>query len=515
MSNQPNYSNEDINQLLGLEFRPVTLTDEENNELVFDNESIELTEIEETNRKSWSSNPWAKLGLIGGVLGFVFLGIGTFVTVTGNLATSSNLQANQSENEETTEDTGPSEAETLAALKAKAALAGQESELSRLKAIDEPLEQQEQPPETNLVSTEPEQPIKAVSTPPPPRTETVAVRPTPKPVPKPVRTASRPSTPTVRQTSPSVTTQTVDPLQQWQTLAQIGSYGGGESSESPSAGGVNEAETTNQVALANSSHNTSSIIPRTQPIPGTNHGMTKVTPKVAQNINPNSYVSEEERFLSGNTTSQQITIGQRATAVLESSLISESNGGQNDFVERFVVTLSTPLSNEQGDEVLPTGTPMLVAVRSVHDSGKVTAVVESVVKNGQEITLPSGAMFLRDQGGNPLMASLMQSGQRERMEANATTFVMGALSKTGELLNRGSTSTFISGGNFSQTQQFNEPNYIGGLLEGGFTPLAERMNQQHENRLSNLDSRTPLWIVEQGTTVEVFVNKTVQLTVNN
>ncbi len=42
------------------------------------------------------------------------------------------------------------------------------------------------------------------------------------------------------------------------------------------------------------------------------------------------------------------------------------------------------------------------------------------------------------------MASLVQSGQRERMETNATTFVMGALSKTGELLNRGETSTFIN-----------------------------------------------------------------------
>ncbi len=508
MSNQPNYSNEDINKLLGLELRPVNVTEEENNELVFDNESIEFTEVEEPLRKSWSSNPWAKLGLIAGVLGFVFLGIGTFVTVTGNLATSSNLQANQSENEETDKDTGPSEAETLAALKAKAALAGQENELSRLKSIDEPLEQEK---ETKLVSNQAPAPVKAVSPPP----QTVAVRPTPKPVPKPVKLTSRPSTPLVRQTSPSVTTTTVDPLQQWQTLAQIGSYGGGQSSESTEVAAVNEEQITNQVADTNSSHNTNSIIPRTQPIPGTNHGVPSNSTRVAQNINHNHNVSEEERFLSGNTTSQQITIGQRATAVLESSLISESNSGQNDFVERFVVTLSTPLTNQQGVVVLPTGTPMLVAVRSVHDSGKVTAVVESVVKDGQEINLPSGAMFLRDEGGNPLIASLMQSGQRERMEANATTFVMGALSKTGELLNRGSSSTFISGGNFSQTQQFDEPNYIGGLLEGGFTPLAERMNQQHENRLSALDSRTPLWIVEQGTTVEIFVNQTIQLTINN
>ena len=96
------------------------------------------------------------------------------------------------------------------------------------------------------------------------------------------------------------------------------------------------------------------------------------------------------------------------------------------------------------------------------------------------------------------------------MTANATTFVMGALSQTGELLNRGSTSTVFSGGNFSQTQQFEQPNYIGGLLEGGFTPLAERINQQHENRLSQLDSRTPLWMVKEGTHVEIFVNQTIQ-----
>ncbi len=107
------------------------------------------------------------------------------------------------------------------------------------------------------------------------------------------------------------------------------------------------------------------------------------------------------------------------------------------------------------------------------------------------------------------MANLVPSGQRERMRANTTTFVLGTLSRTGELLNQGSTTTFISGNNFTQTQEFNSPNYIGGLLEGGFTPLAERLNQQHENRLSNLDNRTPLWMVEKGTTVEIFVNQTI------
>ena len=495
MENQPTYTNEDINQLLGLEFKELPLDEDENNEVVFDDEP---NENEDPKRKSLAKNPWAKLGLIGGVLGIVFLSIGAFVTITGNLATSSNLQADKPDTEETPSDTGPNEAETLAALKAKAAIAGQENELSRLKAVDE-TEETQPLPATKLVTQQPPPPAKAVSTPPP---RTVSVRPTPNPLPKTVRRT--PTTPPVstKSSPPPVTTPaTVDPLQQWQTLAQLGSYGGGQSS------GTNSPPLTNQVALVNEStaNNTGSIIPPTQTVP---RGQSMM---VAQTTNPSHQLSEEERFLSGQTGNQQITIGQRARAVLESSLIwvSSSNQNQNDFVERFVLTLSTPLTNYQGDVMLPQGTPMLVAVRSVHDSGKVTAVVESVVKDGQEIPLPDGAMFLRDSSGNPLMASLVPSGQGERMRANATTFMMGALSKTGELLNQGSTSTFISGGNFSQTQEFNSPNYIGGLLEGGFTPLAERMNQQHENRLSQLDSRTPLWMVQKGTTVEIFVNQTI------
>ncbi len=180
-----------------------------------------------------------------------------------------------------------------------------------------------------------------------------------------------------------------------------------------------------------------------------------------------------------------------------------------DIRERFVVTLSTPLTNAEDQVILPIGTPLIVAVQSVYDSGRVIAIVETVVKDGTEYPLPPGAMFLRAEGGNPLMASLIEGGSSQQMRANATTFMLGALSKTGELLNRGSTSTFISGSNFSQTQEFNSPNYIGGILEGGFTPLAERINEQHENRLSKLDGRSDFWMVEVGSTVEIFVNQTI------
>jgi hypothetical protein len=505
------YTNEEINQLLGIKLRDVPIEEPEIDDLIFE-ETETQERLEQTKSQSLAKNPWAKLGLIGGGLGIFFLVIGSFFTATGNLFDSSNIQT-QATSTESNEPPSPSEEETLAALKAEAAIAGQEAELSRLKEADladESIVTETESPatKTKLVESEPTPP-EAVATPTrpaPPPSRAVSVRRSPPPSTPSRAVAVRPSP------APVTPSPEVDPLERWQTLAQLGSYGGGQSSP------TNEPQSTNKVALANESrltaNNTGSIIPRTQQVLAANHviprGQSKST-MVAQTTNSSNSSSEEERFLSGNKAQQQITIGQTALATLETALISESSNTSknNDFVERFLLTLSTPLVNNQGDIILPVGTPMLVAVRSVHGSGRVSAVVETVVKDGLEISLPSGAMFLRGLGGEPLMASLIQSGQKERMAANATTFALGALSKTGELLNRGSSSTFISGGNFSQTKEFNEPNYIGGLLEGGFTPLAERMNEQHENRLSQLDNRTPLWMVNQGTTVEIFVNQSI------
>jgi hypothetical protein len=514
------YTNEEINQLLGIKLRDVPIEEPEIDDLIFE-ETETQERLEQTKSQSLAKNPWAKLGLIGGGLGIFFLAIGSFLSVTGNLFDSSNIQT-QATSTENKEPPTPSEGETLAALKAEAAIAGQETELGRLKEAalgDESIvnEETESPAtETKLVESEPALAVATPTRPAPPRSNSVPVRRSPPPSTPSRAVTVRPSPAPVTSTAPVTPSPEVDPLERWQTLAQLGSYGGGHSSP------TNEPQPTNNVnnvALANDSritandsritaNNRGSIIPRTQPVTGASHVVPRSQAKmVAQTTNSSN--SEEEQFLLGNTAQQQITIGQTALATLETALIWESTNTSknNDLVERFLLTLSTPLVNSQGDIILPVGTPMLVAVRSVHGSGRVSAVVETVVKDGLEISLPSGAIFLRGQGGAPLMASLIQSGQKERMAANATTFALGALSKTGELLNRGSSSTFISGGNFSQTQEFNEPNYIGGLLEGGFTPLAERMNEQHENRLSQLDNRTPLWMVNQGTTVEIFVNQ--------
>ncbi len=145
MPTQQKWTTEEINQLLGLETRPVVIRDDF--ELLDDTKTTDETEGEivevEPPRKSCAKNPFAKVAVIGGGLGIFFLAIGLLFHAT----TQMNWTTVEGEKQDETalvEDTGPTEEETLAALKTKAALAGQEEQLAAAKNIFD----QEVPPTT-------------------------------------------------------------------------------------------------------------------------------------------------------------------------------------------------------------------------------------------------------------------------------------------------------------------------------------------------------------------------------
>ncbi len=486
----------EINQLLGLQTRDVTIQEDDSVPVMETvNQGTLFEEDGESRRKGLAKNPWAKFAVIGGGLGIVFLSIGLIFhfTTQMNWKSANNQKApGIEENEET-----KTEEESLAALKTKAALAGQEEQLAAAKAKAD-LEE----PKTELVKAEEpkEIPVKVQQKPVPVRTP-----PRPRPVaqqrisppPKPVSTPQTPKAPV----APSI-----DPLQQWQILAQLGSYGGQGNGQQAMGNGQNQPSLPiapvihpSQLLHQNVGGKNPSITPPVQSVSNVSTSLSEV-----------SYSPEEERFLSEPRQPQrQLTIGQTASGQLQSPLVAETMVQEGQMLERFVVTLSTPLTNSQKEVLVPVGTPLIVVLNAVQGSGRVMAYVESIVFEGQEFPVPPGALVLRGQGGHPLMAKLIEGGKDDLRMANATTFALGALAKTGELLNRGSTTTTTTGLYQSHTQEFDEPNLLGGILEGGFDPLVEQMNAQHENRLDKLDGRSDLWMVYSGSTVEIFVNQSI------
>ncbi len=89
---------------------------------------------------------------------------------------------------------------------------------------------------------------------------------------------------------------------------------------------------------------------------------------------------------------------------------------------------------------------------------------------------------------------------------------MGALTKAGELSNRASsTSTFSGLGGVSSTSTYNEPNYVGAILEGGLGPLGEQWQQRNQQAISEMQNLSRLWWLDAGIEVLIWVTSSVEL----
>ena len=171
-----------------------------------------------------------------------------------------------------------------------------------------------------------------------------------------------------------------------------------------------------------------------------------------------------------------------------------------------VVELEQPLLNAQGTEVLPSQSILVFTVKSVHSSGLVIAESQKAIVNGQEYPIPPGALSLARHGGSPLMAKLENPSSGNAVRNGAMTFLLGGLGKTGEIMNRAtSSSTFNGISGSSQNVEYGSPNYLGSILEGGLEPLQEQIAKQNENQQKEILSRSPLWIVEQSLKVQIIV----------
>jgi hypothetical protein len=91
--------------------------------------------------------------------------------------------------------------------------------------------------------------------------------------------------------------------------------------------------------------------------------------------------------------------GNRASAVTKST-------SQNSVGEKFIVQLAQPLTDKDGFVALPAGTQIVAQVADVNESGLVQLSVTQAVVDGQEYVLPPGAISIRGNDGQPLIASM-------------------------------------------------------------------------------------------------------------
>jgi|694.fasta_scaffold04914_12 hypothetical protein len=503
MNSSPNYSTTEIFTLLELNDHELDSTQVTNpQEIVTDLLTNDVNEISDNpsspNQKKpskpFSKNPYVKLGLIAIVVGSVAIFFGLLFAQGSSIYSSfsNNSASKDSEKPGLKKTENPSSStdtleERNAKLSGELALSEQNEQI---KAIRDKLDNGADTPKVTIDKGE--TPTRPSSTPPP------VVRQAPPAVvhqakPQPVsRFAPRFTSgiSRVRQPQPPSSiipsnSSSLDPieasaslsLKQWQMLAQLGSYGGGQQ--------------VNQV-LANQ--------PKNQP--------------PSPELSDDKILTSEplpQSILVASSTGASLQLGQKAAAILATSIavpIDLRNTNQ-EFI--FTVTLSEPLKTHQGETALEKGSTVVFAVQSVQN-GIISSRAVAVINEGQEYPVDADALQIRLSNGSPLIAQLKDNYSGEIARRDGATFVMGALSQAGELANRAtSTSTFSGIGGVSSTSTYNQPNYIGAVLEGGFTPLAEQWQQRNQQAIREIQNLSRLWWVDAGIPVQVLVTRSINL----
>ncbi|MGG6269061.1 TrbI/VirB10 family protein [Leptolyngbya sp. AN03gr2] len=309
--------------------------------------------------------------------------------------------------------------------------------------------------------------------------------------------------------SPVSPAQPTDPDEAWQKALAVGSYG--QSSDRTIASAAQPMPTRDQSTQLVDDN------PRSQeeaiPVPQ--------EPTVVRTVSDNQqlrYETDEQALLSGiprHTVS--ITPGAIATARLMTPIVWAQDLKAEQQPQRFVLQSSQPIYGTDGSVALPVGSQIVAKVDAVSNSGMMQlSIVQAVVptSNGnQVIEIPAGTMFIAGEGGQPLVAKNHSPQGGEVAKRDIAIALMGALGQVGSLLNRPSNQTTTTSPYLSTTSISNgQSNLLGGILEGGFGKLADRISQRQQQQVEEILQRPNFWYVPAGQSLQIFIAAPVEVT---
>ncbi len=441
-----------------------------------------------------AGNPFAKAGLVGVALMVVFGVGGFFAAQLAGVDIKKAPSLVKEKPPETTQLVKKAEAKEVGELKTQLAIASQERQLKAVEESKKPRVSVKPTPKPESESTPkstppspprspspspppspPSPPRKVVYTPPPKRvtpppppptvnTERLvssgveisrSVQPSPEPLPKPPPLNVREPPP-----EPEPITEPKTEAD-WQTLAMIGSY-------------------------------------------GSNTGITATSPNLIAQTNLT--LSQVEGVNTGSSVIFQT--GQMASAETVTPIICIPD-------QRFIAQLTEPMTSSNGWELLPTGTQIIMTCESVQENGMVEMNALAILQEGTEYPIKEGAISIRGEEGQPLIAQSWNNHRGEIAKRDRTLFIIGALSKVGEILNEPeSQSSVVTNGGTSQTSSTvtsSNPDILGAILEGGFEPLTDQVAARNEQQLDALLNQETIGYIPAKAQLQIFVNQSFSL----
>ncbi|ACC82637.1 TrbI/VirB10 family protein [Nostoc punctiforme] len=456
-----------------------------------------------------SSNPFAKLGLVGAATLAIVLVGGVFLSQLMGTSNQKpkNIVSPPVREQPINESTSQQLAVEVDTLKTKLALTEQ---AQLVRAAQQQLRIAKSTPKVALrepsVSSRGTQ--KVIPTPPPiayaPRTVTVEriVKVPASQLPSPQLPVVKPNTQPVVNIAPPAPP---NPFEEWAKLSKLGSYGQVNANDQPN----------NTVAASEPPNNP-------QPQQQTQTPNPEQTP---QQQTPAPLVSQAQQ-----QGQKSVAVGSSAKAVLATAIFGETtkSGGGGDTGEQknvFVIRLKEPLKSTDGAIALPANTEFLTEISSLSEQGLLQMNVVKVVSqnNGNPIerSLPNNAIIIRASQGKPLIANKFPSQGSSIASMDLGLFVLGGIGKAAELINRSDTElqpltsqTTVDGNTSSSTTLTtvtkNRRDIAAGVVEGGLNSVVPQIAQRNQQAIAQMSQQTNIWFLPAGTNIEIYVNQVTQ-----
>ncbi len=486
-------------------------------------ESLSLPQEAQT-KQALSSNPFAKLGLVGAATLAIVLVGGVFLSQLMSTSNQKpkNIVSPPVQEQPTDESISQQMEGQIDTLKTKLALTEQ---AQMVKAAQQQLRIAKSTPTVALQQPSVKQ--KVIPTPSltayVPRTVTLerVIRvPASQPSLSPQPPVVNPTQPVVNVTPPPPPS----PFEEWARLAKLGSYG-----------------------QVNPSNQPTSNIATLEPAKTTQPQQETPNPDPEQTPQPeNSAVSQAQP-----QGQKSVAVGSSAKAVLATAIFGETSnksGGGGDADEAknvFVIRLKEALKSTDGTIALAANTEFLAEIGSLSEQGLLQMNVVKVISqnNGNPIerSLPNNAIILRGTQGKPLIANKFPGQSSSIASMDLGLFVLGGLGKAAELVNRpdtkvvplyGGISSLDSNGNPIETDPNqtsgtsgtsgtkypigyttiteNRRDLLAGVAEGGFTSLAPQIMTRNQQAMAQMSQQGGVWFLPAGTNIEIYVNQPTQ-----
>ncbi|WP_193200530.1 hypothetical protein [Nostoc sp. MG11] len=432
-----------------------------------------------TTTRPISQNPLIKMAVVGG-------GILLFIALIGSVINGSMSALNQA----TTKTGEPTKTENVSQepqivdetgqTKTALALTSQQEKFEKLRNQKAQHQEQDAVPSPKPVNVAPppqpraipqQQPIAVRSIPPQPKL--VAPPRIPQPQPKPVAISR-----SIKQASVSqIQSQPVDPVQQWQAAAQIGSFSSSSvEDELPDVNGIKG---------------------------GTGQSSEVLDQDASQQVVSNQEVDYNAK---------RVLVGSKTEGKLETP-IAWSPQNSSNVTQNYLIKISKPLKAADNSEVLPVGSYLVAQLSNSNSSGFVQlhGVAVLINKDGetQQKQLPENSVLILSKEGSFLKA---QSRKGSNVGNSLMSAVIAGVAKAAEIQNRPSSQIITTSSGISTSSTTNgDRDLLSGFGEGAFGNVLRDIQASNQRQTSEFNSQDKVFVIDAGKTVQIFINQGISL----